>query len=72
MVVMPDRSGEREEALEHPGTDALLGVAAVMLQAEFGFQCLVDRLDDLTQRTQLGLPAAGFLLAVRGSTSSMP
>ncbi len=46
MVVVPDGGGEGEESLQHSDGDALGGVAAVVLEAELGFQGVVDRFDD--------------------------
>ena len=48
-LVVPDRGGEREKALEHPGTDAGSGSSAVTFEIELGFEGLVDRLDDLAE-----------------------
>lgn len=47
---MPDRCGEREDALGDAGADALNGLASVAFDVELTFEGCVDRLDDLTQR----------------------
>jgi hypothetical protein len=52
---VPDGSGKCEEALEDAGADASWFAAAVAFEIELGFQCLVDRLDDLTERLQESL-----------------
>lgn len=45
MVVVPDRDGEREEALEDAYKDALLAVPTVSFQAELAFQRVEDRFE---------------------------
>jgi hypothetical protein len=62
-VVVPDRRGEREEALGDAGDDACGGAAAAPFQVELAFEGLVHRLDDLVQRPQE--PAAGPGLVAR-------
>src|SRR6266508_5552722 len=52
VVVVPDRSGQGEDALQHPHDDACRGVPAVAFQVELALEGLVDRLDDLPQRLE--------------------
>ena len=59
--VVPDGGGEGEDALEDPGADAGFGAAAVAFEVELGFQCLVDRLDDLSERFEVAAAGAGCL-----------
>jgi len=57
VVVVPDRSGQGQEALydadEHPGG----GAAAVLFEAELSFEGVIDRLDGLPKG--LEEPATG-------------
>jgi hypothetical protein len=46
-VVVPDRGGQGQDALEYPDDDPGRGVPAVPFEVELAFECLVDRLDDL-------------------------
>ena len=62
VVVVPDRGGEGEESLEDAHGDALGAVAAVVFEAELGFEGVVDRFDDLTEASQLGCAAAAGLV----------
>src|SRR5215217_8812609 len=65
VVVVPDRGGQGEDALQYPHDDTCRGVAAVVFQVELALEGLVDRLDDLPQRAEqvragpLGLALAG-------------
>src|SRR5579863_633019 len=52
MAVVPDRSGEGEQALKDTGDDASPGAAAMALQVELALQGVVHRLDDLAERLQ--------------------
>jgi hypothetical protein len=47
LVVVPDRRGEREDALQHPDRDPHTGAAAVAFQVQLALEGLVDRLDQL-------------------------
>src|SRR6266511_1898913 len=51
-VVVPDRGGEGEDALEHADEHAGRGMAAVAFEVELALKGLVDRLDDLPQRLE--------------------
>ena len=71
MVVVPDGGGEGEESLEHSDVDTLAAVSAVMLEAEFALQRVIDRLDDLADRAELsGAPRRGLVPFRVGRTSS--
>src|SRR5512135_3619737 len=48
-VVVPDRGGQGQDALQDPGHDPGGGVPAVAFQVELAFECVVDRFDDLAQ-----------------------
>jgi hypothetical protein len=61
MLVVPDRSGEREEPLEHAYEDALGAVAVMVFKAELAFQGVEHGLDDLTDRFQLPPTTSRFL-----------
>ena len=64
MVVVPDRCGQREEALQDADGDAGGGAAAVPFQVELALEGVVDRLDDLPQWfEQRGPGAFGLALA---------
>ena len=64
-VVVPDRGGQGQDALQHPHNDPRRSVAAVAFQIQLALEGLVDRLDDLPQRAEqvragpLGLALAG-------------
>ena len=62
---MPDGGGEGEDALQHPGGDAVDGAAAVALEVELGLEGVVDGLDDLPQWAEV-LPPGWFRLALAG------
>ena len=47
VVVVPDRGGEGEEALQDADGDAVGGVAAVAFEVELAFEGVVDGFDDL-------------------------
>lgn len=65
--VVPDCGGEREQALQDSGADAWFGSCAVAFEIELGFQGLVDRLDDLTERSQESLVGPRLLGSERGA-----
>jgi hypothetical protein len=64
-VVVPDRGGQCEDALQDADDDSGRGAAAVSFQVELPFESLVDRLDRLAQWLEqsgsrpLGLACAG-------------
>ena len=64
-VVVPDRGGQREDALQDADEHASRGVPAVSFQVELTFEGLVDRLDGLAQGLEqaragsVGLALAG-------------
>jgi hypothetical protein len=66
LVVVPDRGGQREDALQDADKDAVRGVAAVSFQVKLTFEGLVDRFDGLAQRgEQTRSRARGLALAGR-------
>jgi hypothetical protein len=68
VVVVPDRGGQGQDALQHPHQHPCRGVATMAFQVQLAFEGLVDRLDDLPQRPQQvragpdGLALAGLSL----------
>src|SRR5271156_2699403 len=64
LFVVPDSSGEREQALEHASEHTTWGSAAVTLQVELGLERGVDRLDELAQglEERAGRPSAVALV----------
>src|SRR5439155_1255754 len=52
LVVVPDRGGQREDAGQYPGEDALRGPSAVLFQVKLALEGPVDGLDDLPQRPE--------------------
>jgi hypothetical protein len=52
VVVVPDRRGQGQDALQDAHHDSGDGVAAVSFEVELGFEGLVDRLDGLAQRLE--------------------
>jgi hypothetical protein len=66
VVVVPDRSGQGEDALQDAGGDAGDGASVVVFEVELAFECVVDGLDDLPQRfEQRGSGAFGFAFTGR-------
>src|SRR6266704_4780915 len=66
LVVVPDRGGQGEDALQHTRDDPCRGVPTVAFQVELAFEGVVDRLDDLPQRAeQVRAGPVGFALASR-------
>src|SRR5260370_28416257 len=61
LVVVPDRSGQREDARQDAGDDALWGASAVLFQVKLALEGPVDGLDDLPQRLEQVLPGAAGL-----------
>jgi hypothetical protein len=51
-VVVPDRGGQGEDALERSDNHATWGVAAVPFEVQLAFEGVVDRFDDLAQRPE--------------------
>src|SRR6266511_6433220 len=47
VVVVPDRCGQGEDALQHAHDDACRGVPAMAFQVKLPLEGVVDRLDDL-------------------------
>jgi hypothetical protein len=64
-VVVPDRGGQGEDALQDSDHDARWGVAAVALQVKLAFEGVVDGFDDLAQRLEEA-GARPFWFAVAG------
>jgi len=46
VVVVPDRGGEREQALQDAREDALVGASTVAFEIELAFEGVIDRLDE--------------------------
>src|SRR6266542_3350010 len=66
VVVVPDRGGQGQDALQHARDHACRGVPTVAFQVELAFEGVVDRLDDLPQRAeQVRAGPVGFALASR-------
>ena len=66
VVVVPDRGGQREDALQDADEHASRGVPAVSFQVELTLEGLVDRLDGLAQGLeQVGAGALRLALAGR-------
>jgi len=64
---VPDRCGEREDALQDAGGDAGHGAPTVAFEVELGFEGVVDRFDDLAQRLEEALSRTGFLALAGGA-----
>ena len=47
LVVVPDRSGQRQDPRQHTNDDSAMRATAVTLQIKLAFEGLVDRLDGL-------------------------
>src|ERR1041385_8380538 len=62
--VVPDASGESEEALSDPDKDAVAGGAAVVFKTELAFESVVDGLDALSDPAQ-GSVATAVVAAIR-------
>ena len=65
VVVVPDRCGQCQDALQDAHHDSGGGVAAVSFEVELAFEGLVDRLDGLAQRLEQ-VRAGAFGLALAG------
>jgi hypothetical protein len=64
VVVVPDRRGQREDALQDPDDHPRNGASAISFQVELAFEGLVDHLDGLPQRLeQIRSSPFGFTLA---------
>lgn len=64
MVVVPDRSGQREDPLHDTGDDTAGCASAVLFEVELALEGLVYRLNDLPQRFEHGCAGSfGFALA---------
>jgi hypothetical protein len=61
VVVVPDRGGQGEDALQDAGQYPGWGVAAVALEIELAFEGVVDGFDDLAQRLEEPGAGAGWL-----------
>jgi len=65
-VVVPDRCGHGQQALQDADQDAAWGVSAVLFEIELAFEGVKDRLDALAQWFEE--PAAGsFGFALSGA-----
>ena len=70
VVVVPDRGGQGEDALQDAHDDSGGGVAAVAFEVELAFEGLVDRFDDLAQRLEQ-VRAGPFGLALAGRAQQL-
>ena len=61
---MPDGGGQGEQPLRDAGGDPGQAAAAVQLEIELAFECVVDRLDELADRGQQRLAGTGRAVAV--------
>src|SRR5256885_9975399 len=68
--VVPDRSGQGEDALQDPDGNAGDRPAAVLFKVELAFEGLVDRFDALPDGAQQAASRTGRFFAVRGSYDS--
>jgi len=72
VVVVPDRGGQGQDALQHPDRDLDRCPAAEVFQVELALEGVVDRLDQLAQRPEQppARPLGSPLLAGRTSRMS--
>src|ERR1044071_6604008 len=66
-VVVPDRCGQCQDALQDADPDAGWGVSAVLYEVELTFEGVVDRLDDLPQRLEEPAVGSGFFALAGGA-----
>ena len=67
VVVVPDRGGEREDALGDSGANTADGAAAVSFEVELALEGPVDRLDHLAQGFEEFGAGPGFLSFAGGA-----
>ena len=67
VVVVPNRGGEREDALEDSGGDTSDGASTVSFEIELAFEGVVDGFDELTQRFEEPFATAGFFAFAGGA-----
>ena len=65
IFVVPDGSGEREDALQDADGDTGVCASAVSFEIELAFEGVVDRLDDLTQRLEEAAAGPGLFVLER-------
>ena len=71
-VVVPDRGGQRQDALTDSGTRAGNGATAVLFHVQLTLEGVEDRLDALAQRLKTRSPARSASALRVGRSSSMP
>ena len=69
---MPDGGGESEDALQDASAHARRFSCAVTFEVELGFERLVDRFDDLAERSQESLQRSWLLGLERRSNEGDP
>src|SRR2546429_3971704 len=73
VVVVPDRGGKGQDALQDAGQDAGRGVPAVSFEVKLSLERVVDRFDDLAQRLEEPGPGPlGLALARRAQQAPAP
>src|SRR5947208_16882189 len=70
--VVPDRSGQCEDALKESDGHAGGGAAAVAFESELVFEGVVDRFDGLPDGAKQPPAGAWWLVAVCGRTTVIP
>ncbi|MSV75295.1 MAG: hypothetical protein F2874_07260 [Actinobacteria bacterium] len=69
---MPDRGGQRQDALTDSGTRAGNGATAVLFHVQLTLEGVEDRLDALAQRLKTRSPARSASALRVGRSNSMP
>src|ERR1041385_6940940 len=71
-VVQRDGGGEREEAADQAGAQAVKGASAVAFEREDVFEGPVDRLDALANRGEMRLVGRGVTVGLWGDLRCRP
>jgi hypothetical protein len=71
-VVVPDRGGQGQDALQDADYHAAGGVAAVLFQVKLAFEGVAGRFDDLAQRLEQVRADPGGLALAAGRSSLIP
>src|SRR5258708_13397935 len=72
LVVVPDGGGHGQDALGDPDGDALEGAPAVCFEVELAFEGVVDRLDQLADRSEQRLAVRAASSVREGRNKGMP